>query len=148
MTTQTANLVKFRKVYADAVVPISILTQAEFNAAMEQAGPERELAWHGERMPLGEAAEQYAEIVDGYNDFKPNMLKDLAAAFPDNDIEVTPARESSVAVYLHIPTGRQIVRAWIEQNLNADEVDFVTKFSCLQDGEVELVGEALRVWWD
>jgi len=137
--TATASLEKFRQVYADAVTE----TQPT-ETAMEI----RELEWHGQRMPLAEAAEAYATICDGYNKFEPYMLARLLEAFPDAGIEVTPAREFSVAVYLHIPTGKEIVAAWVDQNLEADNVGFVTHFTCLQDGEADLVGEALRIWWD
>ncbi len=143
-TVTTASLDKFRQVYADAV--IRDMTDEQCKVAVK----ERQLHWHGERITLAEAAEIYATICQGYNEFKPNMLKRLLVVCPDVGIEVTPAREGSVAVYLHIPTGRQqkSVEAWVKKMLNADEVDVVDHFTCLQDGEEELDGEALRIWWD
>ena len=147
MTTATkaTNLGKFRQVYADAV--IHNMTDEDW----EKASKLRQLNWHGERMPLAEAAKAYATICDGYNDFKPNVLAKLLAAFPNDGIEVTPARESSVAVYLHIPKGGTVparVKVFILKRFDAKEVDIVDRFTCLQDGEAELDGEALRIWWD
>jgi len=139
MTTATASLDKFRQVYADAVTTTYPVT----NEAMKT----RQLYWHGERIPLSEAAEAYALISQGYNEFKPNMLAKLLKAFPDG-IEVTPAREASVAVYLHLLTLPRDVKLFVDKHFNADEVDVVDHFTCLQDGEVELDGEALRIWWD
>ena len=142
MTTATEKKT-FEQVYADAV--IHDMTDEQWTEASKQ----RQLDWHGERMPLAEAAELYSKICDGYNEFKPDMLAKLQAEFSDAGIEVTPARESSVAVYLYIPDEfKDRVKAFILKRLSADEVDTVTRFTCLQDGEAELVGEALRVWWD
>jgi len=134
--TQTTMLDKFRKVYADAVIPSS-LDQAEWKAAMEVAYDERELRWMGEdRVSLADAAEMYACIENGYNEFQPNMLSDLNEAFADSDIEVTPARELSVTVYLHIPTELcKQVRIFVEQNFHADEVNWVK-------------ADTLQIWWD
>jgi len=146
MTTATATLKdKFRQVYADAVEGGYTDTEAYEN---------RQLHWHGPKVSLAEAAEAYALIYEGYNNFQPDALAKLLEEFPDAGIEVTPAREGSPAVYLHIPAGSTLVtltdrvKAFVAENLKADEIDIVTKFSCLQEGETELVGEALRVWWD
>lgn len=142
MTTATVTKT-FEQVYADAVIPN--MTEAQWTEASKQ----RQLNWHGERMPLSEAAELYAKIIEGYNDFKPDAIAKLQAEFPDAGIEVTPARESSVAVYLHIPDGLQDrVKAFVLKHLSAAEVDTVTEFSCLQDGETKLKGKGLRIWWD
>ncbi|KKL03904.1 hypothetical protein LCGC14_2621470 [marine sediment metagenome] len=143
MTTATEpNLVKFRQVYADAV---------ENDLSDETQYKTRSLYWHGPRIPLAEAAELYAQIEDGYNEFEHDAIARLAAEFPDAGIEVTPAREGSVAIYLHIPADSTVMeRVWAfcSEKLAADEIDVVTKFTCLQDGETELEGEALRIWWD
>ena len=144
MTTVTIPTLieKFRQVYADAV---------KSDLSDEAMYKKRSLHWHGERVSLADAVEAFALIEDGYNEFNSETLAKLQTEFPDAGIEVTPAREGSVAVYLHIPAGKTLtdrVKAWIKRNLRADEIDIVTKFSCLQDGEAELVGEALRVWWD
>ena len=146
MTTAThpINLAMFREVYADAVCD-GMPTEDDYKL--------RSLHWHGPRVSLAEAAELYAEI-DSYNEFRHDMIAKLAAQFPHDGIEATPAREYSVAVYLHFPTSfvtdvlKRDVRRFVEENFKADEIDTVTKFSCLQDGEDELNGEALRIWWD
>lgn len=140
MTTATTTLIdKFRQVYADAVQGYT-----DTDATCEK----RQLHWHGPRVSLAEAAEVYALIYEGYNNFQPDMLAKLLAEFPDAGIEATPAREGSPAVYLHIPDLAYPARAFVKTTFDADEVDIVTHYSCLQDGETELVGEALRVWWD
>ena len=144
MTTTTKKT--FEQAYADAVIPD--MTREQF----EMASEERQLDWRGERMSLANAAKLYAKIRDGYNDFEPNMLAMLQGGFPHAGIEVTPAREGSVAVYLHIPKCtatdmRYMIRQYVEQHFKATEVDVVTEFPCLE-GETELVGEALRIWWD
>lgn len=130
MTTATTAK-SFAEAYADAVIPD--MTDAQWN----EAEGVRQLNWRGERMPLAQAAELYATIVDGYNEFQPNMLSDLLAEFPDRGIEVTPAREYSVGVYLHVPIGalRRQVRLFVEENFHADEVDWVES-------------DTLHVWWD
>lgn len=146
MTTTTATTVnreKFRQVYADAVIHKMTGEQ------QQTASKLRQLQWHGERVPLAEAAEMYASICDGYNEFEADMLARLLKAYPDAGIEVTPAREYSVVIYLYIPTEQQqIIKTWIDVNLQPKEIDLVTNFTCLQDGEAELDGEALRIWWD
>lgn len=136
--TQTA---KFRKVYADAVIPFD-LPEAEWKAAMIAAQAVRELEWKGERIPLVEAVELYA-LIPGYNEFGPETLAKLQAEFPDAGIEATPARESSVVVYLHIP-GKELgdeVCQFVTDNLEADEIDWEGN----ADGNG---GETLRIWWD
>ena len=141
MTTATEKT--FEHVYADAV--IHDMTDEQWEAASKQ----RQLNWHGERMPLSEAAELYSTICDGYNKFRPEMFGMLQTEFPDAGIEVTPAREFSVAIYLHIPDAfKDRVKSFVLKHLSADEVDTVTRFTCLQPGEAELDGEALRIWWD
>lgn len=137
----TASMIdKFRQVYADVVEPT--LPYAE-------AYNRRSIYWHGERVSLDDAFAAFALLKEGYNDFDSEVLMELIAAFPDAGIEVTPAREGSVAVYLHIPNKfKARVKAFVLVHFLADEVGIVTNFSCLQDGETELVGEALRVWWD
>ena len=125
---------KFRTVYADAVV--EILT----DAAWQEAAQKRTLEWKSDRrIPLQDAAACYAQIVDGYNEFQPSMIADLHAAFADCGIEVTPAREYSVGIYLHIPDKpdlRKRVERFVRANFQADLVSW-------QDS-----GETLHVWWD
>ena len=77
-------------------------------------------------------------MVEGYNEFQPYMIVHLGAVFADCDIEVTPAREFSVAVYLHVPNKpglRRRVEAFVQTNFRADVVAWQ------DDG-------TLRVWWD
>lgn len=141
MTTATRKT--FEQAYADAVIPE--MTDKQQTVACQI----RQLHWHGERIPLGEAAELYAKICDGYNEFNADMLLKLKTEFAGVDIEVTPARESSVTVYLHIPEGkRDAVEDFVNETFHADEIDTVDHFTCLEEGEPELVGEALRIWWD
>jgi len=141
--TTTKLIEKFRQVYADAV-PSNLSDQTRDRI--------RSLQWHGERVPLQEAAEVYGMIEEpGYNNFEPHMLADFEKTFSGSGIEVTPAREGSVAVYFHIPdkpTLLQAVESFITKHWDADEMDMVTEFTCLQAGETELEGKALRVWWD
>ena len=128
---------EFRTVYADAVAPC--LTEAVW----EEAAQKRTLKWRSERrIPLRDAATCYAQIVDGYNEFQPNMIADLHAAFTDCGIEATPAREYSVAVYLHIPVLdveeqplRKRVERFVRKHFEADEVKWQSD-------------ESLRIWWD
>ena len=79
-----------------------------------------------------------AQIDGGYNEFDPKVLAGLLQAFPTAGIEVTPAREASVAVYLHVPdaTGLQKqVEMFVRNCFRADEV------SWRDEG-------TLRCWWD
>lgn len=133
-----ADIVKeFRVVYADAVV--ECLTEA----AWEEAAQKRTLEWKSDRrIPLEDAAACYAQIVDGYNAFQPHMIADLNAKFADCGIEVTPAREYSVAVYVHIPVLdmedrplRKRVERFVRRHFEADAVMWQS------DG-------SLRIWWD
>lgn len=129
---------EFCTAYADAV--IADMTDEQQTVASGQ----RNLSWKGDRMPLAEAAELYAKICNGYNEFEPGMLRALDVQFGGSGIEVTPARESSVAVYLHIPDNgvpglRGSVRQWIEKNWNADEIDW---------WDTDNMKGSLRVWWD
>jgi len=148
MTTTTTKT--FEQAYADAI--ISEMT----NEQCAEACKIRQLRWHGERVSLNEAAELYAKIINGYNEFKPDMIAKLATEFEDCGIEVTPVREYSVAIYLHFPKDgvpglprlQSDVKRFVKKHFDADEVDVVDHFSCLQEGEAELDGEALRVWWD
>jgi len=131
MTTETiTNHDAFATAYADAVIPD--MTDDQW----QEASKVRNLLWRGERMPLTEAAILYEAIVDGYNEFKPLMLTELKSVFDGKGIEVTPAREHSVCVYLWIPDEiKAEVLIWIVNNWNADEMDMQ------KDG-------SLRVWWD
>ena len=129
-----ASIIKeFRTVYADAVAPC--LTKA----AWQEVAQKRTLKWQSERrIPLQDAAVCYAAIVDGYNEFQPQVIADLHTAFADCGIEATPAREYSVAVYLHIPDNpglRKRVEGFVRANFQADLVSW-------QDSGT------LHVWWD
>ena len=97
---------EFRVVYADAVAPC--LTEAEW----EMASRMRTLNWRSDRrIPLRDAADCYAAIVEGYNEFQPHMIADLHAAFADCGIEVTPVREYSVGIHLHVPDSVRLQRS-------------------------------------
>jgi hypothetical protein len=158
MIRQAKPLGSFRQAYADAIIPYE--DTPAFHAAQREAMKHRDLKWHGERIPLAQAASIFAELVDGYNAFRPDTLKDLLAAFPNDGIEVTPAREYSVAVYLHIPASegfslREQVEAFIREKLEADEIDWYDGICRLEPGEPgakvcdrTLADAALRVWWD
>ena len=129
-----ADIIKeFRTVYADAVV--ECLTEAVW----QDVAKKRTLEWKSDhRIPLEDAAVCYGQIVDGYNEFKPHMLADLHAAFADCGIEVTPAREYSVGIYLHVPDKpglRKRVERFVKANFQADLVSW-------QDSGT------LHVWWD
>jgi hypothetical protein len=128
--TATDPKAKWRQVYADAV--IDEITSDQW----EQAAQQRELQWRGERQPLAEVAAQYAQMNShGYNAFKGPMIQKLHDEFPEAGIEATPAREFSVAIYLHVPEDITFeVESFVRDNWEADEVDWV-------DG-------SLRVWWD
>ncbi len=125
----------FKLVYADALIDLD-LPDDEVEVAQKIAHPKRKLQWKGTRMPLDQAAELYALMKWGYNNFEPDMLDKLWQAYPDGGIEVTPARESSPAVYLHVPIGqRRQVRVFVEKHFHAGEVDWEQ-------------ADTLRVWWD
>ena len=133
-TEEAARIVKeFRTVYADAVAP------CDTEEAWIKASAKRQLNWRAEhRISLKDAARCYAAIKEGYNAFQPNMIANLQRAFPDCGIEVTPAREYSVAIYLHVPDKQQLrqrVEKFVHAEFDADTV------SWQGDG-------ALRVWWD
>ena len=128
---------EFKRVYSDAVV--ECLTEAVWQDVVTK----RQLEWRSDRrIPLQDAATCYAQILHGYNEFQPQMIADLHAAFADCGIEVTPAREYSVAVYLHVPVLdkeeqplRKRVERFVRANFQADVVSW-------QDSE------SLYVWWD
>lgn len=128
---------EFKRVYADAVV--ECLTDAIWQHLVKK----RQLEWRSERrIPLQDAAVCYAQIMHGYNAFQPTMIGDLQIAFPDAGIEVTPAREYSVVVYLHIPvldmeeqSLRKRVERFVRKHFEADEVKWQRD-------------ESLRIWWD
>ena len=124
---------KFRQVYADAVNEWD--SPQEWNALAKR----RCLTWEAaRRIPLANASWCYAQIADGYNEFQPHMIPYLWATFHNDGIEVTAAREYSVAIYLHVPdeTGlRQRVETFVNDHFDADVVAWV------DDG-------TLRIWWD
>ena len=124
---------EFRMVYADAVV--ECLTEAVW----QEVARKRTLEWQSEsRIPLQDAAVCYAQILHGYNEFQPNMIADLHAAFPDSEIEATPAREYSVGIYLHVPDKpalRERVERFVRSKFQADLVSWPDS-------------ETLHVWWD
>ena len=74
----------------------------------------------------------------GYNLYRPHMIPILWGKFCRNKIEVTPAREYSVAIYLHVadrPGLRQRVEAFCNEHFEADIVEWVDE-------------DTLHIWWD
>jgi len=124
---------EFRITYADAVIPD--MTDAQWSKA---AGVRR-LTWQSpHRVSLAEAVACYAQMESTYNAFDPELLHDLNAAFGTEGIQVTPAREYSVAVYLHVPNTsdlRQRVETFVRERFNADDVGWTEPGT-------------LRCWWD
>ena len=133
MVDVASIIAEFRVVYADAVV--ECLTEAVW----EEVARKRTLEWRSERrIPLQDAAVCYAQIVDGYNAFHPRMISDLHKSFADCGIEVTPVREYSVGIYLHVPDKpglRKRVERFVKANFEADLVSWKES-------------ETLHVWWD
>lgn len=126
---------KFRKVYCDSL-------GQDFGTKMQDALNHRELTWrHDARVSLSEAAALYA-LIPKYNYFRGEMVGNLLTSFPDAGIEVVPAREYSVAMYLHIPEEfRARVEQYIREQWGLDEMGW----------QAPLVGDVtglLRVWWD
>lgn len=124
---------EFRTVYADAVV-------AEITGAnWPELARQRKLEWHSTaRLSLGEAVKCYGQMRGAYNEFRPSLLRRLLKAFPNDGIEVTAAREYSVAVYLHVPDMgdlRERVQRFADEQLRADVVTWA------EPG-------VLRCWWD
>ena len=124
---------EFRKSYADCLDP-SMSDETFWRAA-----PVRRLTWKSDRrITLSEAVRCYGQMATNYNEFQPEMIGMLHKAFPDAGIQVTPAREYSVAVYLHVPNTpglRQQVELFATSHFLADEVWW--------DSD-----DTLRCWWD
>lgn len=124
---------RFRRAYADAVIPD--MTDAQFCEAVRV----RQLTWKCKyRLPLADAVECYDQMAGSYNEFHAGLVRALHCAFRDDGIQATPAREMSVAIYLHVPnTGdlRSRVASFCCEHFNADDVDWT------EDG-------ILRCWWD
>jgi hypothetical protein len=138
MTTTTNAAVRevmneFRTTYADAV--IADMTDSQFWEATRT----RRLMWQStQRLSLADAVRCYGQLAGPYNRFRPNMLRKLLTAFRDDGIQVTPAREYSVAVYLHVPDVaglRSRVESFVRRRFQADAI------SWQEDG-------TLRCWWD
>lgn len=124
---------EFRTTYADCLV-VEITDEV-----WSQAVRVRRLNWKSDhRLTLAEAARCYGQMAIQYNAFDPDVIADLSKAFPNDGIEVTPAREYSVAVYLHVLAVsdlRKRVETFVRERFVADDVDWVDS-------------ETLRVWWD
>lgn len=124
---------EFREAYADC------MTQELTDEVWEQVSRVRKLEWKADQpISLADAVKCYGQMATSYNEFKPGVLKSLQKAFPDAGITVTPSREFSVAVYLHIPDApglRQEVEAFITRRFRADTIEWE------EDG-------TLHVWWD
>jgi hypothetical protein len=124
---------EFRKAYADCM-------QAELtNEEWEKVAQIRQLEWKADApLSLADAARCYGQMATSYNEFRPGMIKSLHKQFPDAGIQVTAAREYSVAAYLHVPDApglRQKVEAFVLRRFKADSVEWQADSS-------------LRCWWD
>lgn len=139
MTTTRSNAVReFREVYADCIIDPD-------DPDMGKAMRGRTLQWRGDRISLPDAAWWYSQLpeCEGYN---PSVLPGLLAEFPftaddpgERFIEVTPAREYSTCMYLHVADEmRDKVEAFVRENFGADEVNW--QRVCGSD--------TLRIWWD
>ena len=116
---------KFKEVYADA--------QGD-DRTFEETEKIRSLTWKGERASLADVAKLYATIRLGYNNFSYGMIPHLLAEFPEG-IDATPAREYSVAIYLHpTPDLADKLELFVRKHFDADEIDWDES--------------TLRVWWD
>jgi hypothetical protein len=134
LSKEARNVLReFRTTYADCMV--RRLTPAVWRRVAQK----RRLQWKSDiRLSLPDAALCYGQMKTNYNLFEPRFIADLAEAFPDADITVTPAREYSVAVYLHVPDVadlRQRVEQFVNERFSADEVLWQTP-------------ETLLCWWD
>ncbi len=98
---------EFRITYADALDP-------EINdEEWTRASKKRRLVWrHPRQVSLETAAHLYGELAI-YNGFRPSMVHALRKAFAKEGITVTPARDYSVVVFLHVPD-RQALRKRVE----------------------------------
>jgi hypothetical protein len=75
-------------------------------------------------------------IPDGYNEFHPDYLQQLAETFGD-DARYRPGREGSPVIYVK-PKGR----LWIHslENLRQE--------LCIDEVSLEVDGKTVRLWWD
>ena len=88
---------EFQVVYADAV--------NEWNSPeeWEALAVRRSLEWKAcRRIPLANASWCYS-LISEYNEYRAHMIPHLWAMFHSDKIEVTPVREYSVGIYLHVP---------------------------------------------
>ena len=124
---------EFREAYADAVNEWA--SEEDLQALVNR----RHLEWEASRrIPLKNAAWCYSQISGGYNEFRPHMIPHLSSVFHADKIEVTAAREYSVAIYLHVRDDRDLrqrIEAFVNQHFHADIVSWV------DDG-------TMRIWWD
>ncbi len=128
----TELLHEFRTTYADALDPE--MSHDEWTRASQK----RRLVWrHSRRVPLELAARLYGELST-YNEFRPSMIEALHRAFAGDGITVTPGRDYSVVIYLHVPDRaalRERVEGFVRSRLRPDEISWEKD-------------ETLRVWWD
>ncbi len=128
----TELLHEFRTTYADALD--SEMDPSEWT----RLSTKRRLVWrHSRRVSLELAARLYGELST-YNDFRPSMIRALHEAFVRDGITVTPGRDYSVVIYLHVPDRaalRERVEGFVRDNLHADEISWEED-------------EMLRIWWD
>lgn len=124
---------EFQEAYADTV------NEWESHAEWKALDARRRLTWQRpRRIPLANASWIYSLMSHGYNLYRPHMIPHLWSAFHRYKIEVTPAREYSVAIYLHVPDRpglRQRVEAFCKEHFEADVVERVDEGT-------------LHIWWD
>ena len=124
---------EFRRAYADCM--IADMSDEDWREAVQV----RQLTWKASHdLPLAAAVRCFDQMACNYNEFEPAMIAELARAFPDAGITLTPAREYSVAIYVHVPNARglrQRVQRFAAEHFHADEISWENE-------------ETLRCWWD
>lgn len=133
MSVTESVMREFGTTYADATLPN--MSDAQWQVAASK----RRLTWKSpHRLSLSDAVKCYGQIAVNYNEFHAGLIRAFHCAFRDDGIQVTPAREMSVAIYLHVPNAgdlRSRVESFCRERFNADDVDWT------EDG-------TLRCWWD
>lgn len=123
---------EFRRTYADALDPE--MSHDEWTRASKK----RRLVWrHPRQVSLETAAHLYGELAV-YNEFRPSMVMALHKAFAGEGITVTPGRDYSVVIFLHMPDRkalRERLEGFVRGKLHPDELSWE------DDG-------TLRLWWD
>jgi hypothetical protein len=123
---------EFCVTYADATHPD--MTESQWN----EAARKRRLTWQSpRRLSLADAVQCY-DRIRSYNEFHPGLLHAFSHVFGNAPIQVTPAREYSVAVYFHVPAIadlRNRVEQFARDHFYADDIGWTDPGT-------------LRCWWD